>query len=657
MKILKLIILLLLLGIPTVTMAQGEQHFKWTAQPSEKNVKSGDKFFIKVEFKFEKGWHTYSTKNIVGPDGLGPTATEISLEPKNAVSIKGKIKSPAPHRKFDEGFGTNIEELSGTFAFEIPVVAKKNLDFSKDKINVVAYVQQCKQVCVPPTEFKIKVSNNPYKASNDVNTEDAADNSQNNAQAAVDTSQQANIKDTAKAAVQAQPKQQIKGQEQPKDFWSALLLAMAAGAAALLTPCVFPMVPITVSFFTKRSEKTKGKGLRDAIVYALGIIITFTSLGVVFAAVFKSASAIQDFTANPWVNFVISAIFIIFALSLFGAYEIQIPTGLTNKLNQKSMKGDGIGSVILMGLTFSLASFSCTGPLVAAALVGAANGEWFYPIVSMIGFSTVLAAPFFLLALFPSALSAMPKAGGWMNNIKVVLGFVVVAATLKFLNNAFSDWGFGLSRELFLSIWVACSGLITLYIIGLFKTSHDSPVSTVSTVRLLWAMAFGTLTIFLMSGFSGKSMGMVEAYLPAPEANESAASMAPGSTNAANNPQDVWLEDYQQALQKAKAEGKALFIDFSGKHCTNCRMMERNMFPKASVQERLSKMVKVRLITDLRDDKSQASRKMQETKYQSTALPLYVIITPDEQELGRIAYTDNEAEFLKFLDLGAAYKK
>ena len=547
--------LLLLFCIPTIMFAQGEQHFKWSAQPSAKTVKSGDKFSIKVEFKFEKGWHTYSTKPIVGPDGLGPTATEITLEPKNVVAIKGKIKSPAPHKKFDEGFGTNIEELSGTFSYEIPAIAKKNIDFSKDKIDIVAYVQQCREVCVPPTEFKTKVTNNPYKASDDINS-DQNDNS-NIQSNAVDSVQNANQQDTVKKAIQTQNanQQQIKGKEAPKDFWTALLLAMAAGAATLLTPCVFPMVPITVSFFTKRSEKTKGKGLRDALVYAFGIIITFTSLGVIFSALFKSASAIQDFTANPWVNFVISAIFIIFALSLFGAYEIQMPTGLTNKLNQKSMKGDGIGSVILMGLTFSLASFSCTGPLVAAALVGAANGEWFYPIVSMIGFSTVLAAPFFLLALFPTALSSLPKAGGWMNNIKVVLGFIVLAATLKFLNNAFFDWGFGLSRELFLSIWIACTGLITVYVLGIFKTSHDSPVASVSTVRLIWAVVFGTLTVFLLSGFSGKNMGMLEAYLPSPEQTETVASIVPGTANA--QPQEVWLEDYQQALQKAKAEGKS----------------------------------------------------------------------------------------------------
>ena len=329
-----------------------------------------------------------------------------------------------------------LRHFEGKVEFIIPVKAKTDLNLNNDKIKVKSYMQLCDSTkCLPPEEFITEVKPEAF-------------------------------------------------QESGGNIFSFLWIAISAGALALLTPCVFPMVPITVSFFTKRAEVAKGKGLRDALIYAFGIIITFTSLGFLFSVIF-GASGIQEFSKSPGVYLFIAFIFILFTFNLFGAYEIQMPTGLMNKLNAKSQKSSGIGSVILMGLTFSLASFSCTGPLVGAALIAAASGEWFYPIISMIGFSATLALPFFFLALFPSLLSALPKAGGWMNNMKVVLGFIVLATALYFINNALIQWGGGLSREIFLSIWTGIFLLTTLYIIGVFRMKSDTPLESIGSVLSL----------------------------------------------------------------------------------------------------------------------------------------------------------------------------
>jgi thiol:disulfide interchange protein DsbD len=628
------------------------QNFKLNAQPSVKTVKSGDKFWIKLNIKFEKGWHSYSTKKIVGPDGLGPEATVIKVEPKSSLLIDGKIINPKADRHFDEAFETNVEYLPNNSTFEIPVKAKKDLDFSKDKINVIATLQQCNdQACLPLDSYKTTVTSSVYQTTQKVAaTEEPTQN--NEALNSAPTNQPDTQKTTvapSNPAVKAEAKKENTN-EKKDDFWSVLLIAMGAGAAALLTPCVFPMVPITVSFFTKRSETNKGKGLRDAIVYALGIISTFTALGFVFSIAF-GATGIQSFTANPWVNLFIVGIFLLFGFSLFGAYEIQIPTSITNKLNAKSMQGDGISSVILMGLTFSLASFSCTGPLIAGALVSASNGQWFYPIVSMVGFSTVLAAPFFLLALFPSALNSLPRAGGWMNNIKVVLGFFVLAATLKFLNNAFSEWGMELSREMFLSIWAGIGILATLYVLGVFKSSHDSPVDRVGAARLMFALLFATFTFYMVGGLMGKPVGILESYLPIAEEPQIAA--VAGVAGAPAVQQDKWYENYAEALKEAKAQNKPLLIDFTGKHCTNCHWMEKKIFPNPEVQSLFSKYVKVKLVTDVQEEPYISNKNFQLNKFQSVALPFYVIVDQNtEATIATQSFSKELTDFTGFLKKG-----
>jgi thiol:disulfide interchange protein DsbD len=418
------------------------------------------------------------------------------------------------------------------------------------------------------------------------------------------------------------------------------------------------MIPITVSFFTKRAEKEKGKGLRDASIYALGIIFTFTALGFLLALIF-GATGIRDFAANGWVNLFIAAIFIIFALNLFGAFEIQLPTGLMNKLNSKSQSGTGIVSVLLMGLTFSLTSFTCTVPFVGSALISASGGEWFYPIIGMLGFSAVFAAPFFLLALFPSALTTLPKAGGWMNNVKVVMGFLEVAAAIKFISNADLVWAWGiLPREMFLSIWIACGFFIVFYVLGKFRLPHDSPVDTVGSPRIVFSVIFASITIWLITGLFGKPLGELDAFLPPPDyemiTGSAAVSNNLSKLSAKSNENDFsdWYKNYDEAIAVAKDQNKALFIDFTGFTCTNCRLMETNMFPRASIKSKMDEMVKVKLFTDRREEPYLSNKKFQEERFGSIELPLYVILTPDGELIGTKSFTRNEEEFSDFLQKG-----
>jgi len=655
-------IVLLFLSLNSVLYSQTEQHFKAKADPSKVQVSKGEKFEIKLTLDIEKGWYTYSMKEQVNDEFIGPMATEITLAPENAVKIEGTIKASKSYTKYDKAFEMDLETYHGKVSFTIPAVAQKDIDFNNSNIDVVLYLQQCKDLCIPPSEFKVKVSNTPF-ASNEIKedtkneepelqeetTNESLEQSDTLKEATeveqIDAQVQSETENSNNETIEVNDTSDENEEEESSGFLEMLLIAMGAGAAALLTPCVFPMVPITVSFFTKRSEQTKGKGLRDALVYALGIMFTFTGLGFLFSLLF-GASGIQDLTSSPWVALFISLIFLLFAFNLFGAYEIQMPTSWTNKLNQKSMQGGGITSVLLMSLTFTLASFSCTGPLVGAALVSAASGDWFYPIISMLGFSFMLAAPFFLLALFPTALTSLPKAGGWMNNVKGVLGFIVIAVTFKFLNATLEDWGVGLSREIFLAIWIGVSLLLTLYVLGVFKLSHDSPVDRVGSVRLVFAMLFATITFYLISGFTGKPMGFIESYLPA---SEYQAAIVGGSPS--QQAESKWFENMDEAIAEAKKTNKNIFIDFTGKHCPNCRLMERTVFPKPEISDVMNQMVKVKLITDLREEPYTSNKKFQYENFGTVAIPFYVIVTPDMKVMDKISYSSAD-DFKEFLEKG-----
>ena len=345
--------LILLLGafLALGNFANAQAPAKFSAVANKSIVKSGEEFLIKMKITLKGNWYTYGMKEVVGPDGLGPTATEISLLPKNLVDLKGKAIESTPKSKLDHGFNTTIFYHKGKSEYLLRAVAKKDLNLAKDKLTVVAFAQFCDSTCIPPDEYKVPVSAKEFALT-------AADSAMFRLTAAAQAQEQAEMQQTpatvpGNTELKSAPEGEMKTESQKEidqkkneGVLSFLWFAMSAGALALMTPCVFPMVPITVSFFTKRAEVSKGKGLRDSLVYAFGIIITFTALGMLLAAVF-GATGIRDFASNGWVNIVIATIFIVFSLNLFGAFEIQIPTSLLNKLNSKS-QGSGIVSVLLM---------------------------------------------------------------------------------------------------------------------------------------------------------------------------------------------------------------------------------------------------------------------------------------------------------------------
>jgi thiol:disulfide interchange protein len=644
-------ILFILFAVSFSYSKDKNQHFEWSATASVSKAKAGEQFTIQIDFDFEKGWYIYDIIDQIGPEGLGPQKTEISFSPKNFLKIAGKIKTPKPKVKYDSAFYIDIRTFSGKFSFVVSVIAQKDIDFSQDKIFVELYAQQCKDnLCLPGMDFKQVIS--PGKGQSATNVQPSTETDTALSQAQTSSKSETAITQTKETLTDTSKEIQTARQ---KGLLAYLLFAMGAGALALLTPCVFPMVPITVSFFTKRAEKNPGKGLRDSLIYGLGIILTFTALGFLLALIF-GAAGIQNFATNPWLNLAIALLFIIFSLNLFGAFEFQLPTSWLNALNVKS-QGSGILSVLLMGLTFSLTSFTCTVPFVGVALVSAAGGDWFYPIVGMLGFSFVFALPFFFLALFPSMITKMPKSGAWMNNIKVVMGFLEIAAAIKFISNADLVWGLGIMpRELFLGIWIGVGLLITFYILGLFRLPHDSQVETVGTMRILFAIFFISISFYLVSGLTGKKLGELDAFLPPPDYEQIisagvnySGNIPTASIQTTSEQKDEWLQDYQTALKIAKDTGKPIFIDFSGFTCTNCRWMEINMFSKPEVKQLLSGMVKVRLFTDRKEEPYISNKEMQMKRFNSIELPLYVIQTADEKVIATSAFTRNVDEFISFL--------
>ncbi|MCX6153639.1 MAG: thioredoxin family protein [Candidatus Kapabacteria bacterium] len=640
----KKIIALLIISFTcySFSLAEAEKHLQMQAKPSKMKVAAGEKFDVKLTIAIAKYWYTYALIEQLNSDSIGPTKTEISFAPVKTLSLTDSIVPPTPLKHLDEGFNIEIKYYKGKIEFDLKAKAERDLDFTKDSAYIAVFMQLCDTTsCLPPEEVRVLIG-------------------KNNPDIGMATGETEKIEQT-KTDAENEIDQHIQ-----KGVFSFIWFAMLQGALALLTPCVFPMIPITVSFFTKRAEKSKGKGLRDSLVYAIGIMSTFTAIGIVLAAIFGS-SGIQNFATSPYVNFFIAAIFIVFALNLFGAFEIQIPSGIMNALNMKSNEGSGIGSVLLMGLTFSLTSFTCTVPFVGTALVSASKGLWFYPIIGMLAFSGVFAAPFFLLALFPTAMQKLPKAGGWMNNVKVVMGFLEIAAAIKFISNVDLVWGLGIMpRELFLAIWIACSTLITFYILGKFRFHHDSPVDSINSTRAVFSLFFASITFFLVTGLFGKPLGELDAFLPPPDyyqlmnpGNAGVNSVTKGNEGSkaivSNNKEfsnQKWLDNLDEALVLAKRENKPVFVDFTGFTCTNCRWMEVNMFNKPTVVELFSKMILVRLYTDKPIEPYKSNQNYKRNRFNAVDNPLYVILTPDDKPLGTKNFTRDESAFVQFLKTG-----
>lgn len=422
---------------------------------------------------------------------------------------------------------------------------------------------------------------------------------------------------------------------------SFLWLAAATGALSLLTPCVFPMIPVTLAYFNQRAGKRESHVLH-AFLFAAGIIVTFTALGLGLSVI-VGATSVARFAANPWVNIAIGIAFIAFALSLFGVYDLPIP--FSNKLlnrvdsSARNQSGRAAGS-LLMGFAFTIASFTCTAPFIGPLLVAAARGDWMRPLVGMTVFSMVFASPFFLLALAPRWTAALPRAGGWMRDVKIVVGLFEIAAALKFFSNADLVWGTGLiSRNAMLIAWI----LIALVAAGWLAWSAFKRIGAAHKLRWLPPLGAAATAMWLATGVRGSSLGELEAFLP-PDA------FIMEALNSGPVRLDWIVNDHSKALATASASDKLVFIDFTGYTCTNCRWMESNMFAREEVRASLSRYVLSRLFTDGEGEIYERQQKFQEEKFGTVALPLYAIVDSKGKTVRTFSgLTRSSGEFLAFL--------
>jgi thiol:disulfide interchange protein DsbD len=424
-----------------------------------------------------------------------------------------------------------------------------------------------------------------------------------------------------------------------------LLVAFGFGLAAIFTPCVFPMIPITMSFFLNR-QGTRRESVFQAALFCLGIVVLFSGLGLLTTALLGPFGVVQ-LGSNPWVNGFIALVFLAFGLSLLGAFEITIPSSVLTSLDRGTQKG-GIAGTLLMGLTFALSSFACVGPFMGTLLAASVGSGGARPLLGMLAFASGL--PFFLLALFPSYLKRLPKSGAWMARVKVVMGFIVLAAMLKFLASVDQvlQWNV-ITRERFLAAWIVLFTMAGLYLLGFLRLEGISKDETMGPGRLLTGMVFLIFAISLLPGMSGAKLGELDAYIP----------VASGGAGGAGGESGlVWMENqYREALDRARREGKLVFVNFTGYACTNCHWMKANMFTRPEIAGALKNFVLVELYTDGTDQASLANQELEQSKFQTIAIPYYAIVDADGNAVSTFPGATRDARaYLAFLQKGGPGK-
>ncbi|MBT3479295.1 MAG: DUF255 domain-containing protein [Candidatus Marinimicrobia bacterium] len=590
----------------------------------ESTARAGEVVNIIVTAEMEAEWKIYALRD----QGEGPIASKVVVT-GNAIQAAGKVLEEDPTEKYDDGFLTNTRTHEGGATFTAPVRLKSNLAPGSYDVSVNVLYQVCNASLCYPQKEEVLTTTITVEAG-----ETRDDRTKMLAVTAIDDWGNINLD----AAIE-------------EGFFSFILLAFSMGFLALLTPCVFPMIPITVSFFTHQGETGKGKPIANALIYTIGIIATFSILGLILALTL-GASGANQLAANPWVNIFIASLFIYFALSLFGMYEIELP----QKLRQFSLNQEGRGGVmgtLFMAVTFTLTSFTCTVQFVGLLLVAASQGQWFWPMIGMVVFSAAFALPFFFLALFPQYLAKMPKSGGWLNSVKVVMGFLELAAAFKFISNTDLVWGWGFfSHNAVLAVWAVLMLMTGMYLLGKIQLPHDSPISSISVPRLMLSAAFLTFGLYLTSGLFGQRIhGIIYAYLPPVVEGESGAVR----TNGASMAEEFnWYRNLDDGLAEAKTTGKPVFIDFTGYTCTNCRWMEANTFTKTEVKHRFGEMILVQLYTD-GGPNYRENQQYEIDRFGTAALPYYVILSPDDEVITTFpGMTRDLDNFLDFLDEGLA---
>ena len=618
----------------------------------------------------DAGWHVYGT-NI--PNG-GPQPTAVKWNNEGVKLVGGLTPNKPAHKQHDETFDMDLSWWSGS----VTLTQKFTVTAPSYKIEGSIVAMACDdENCTPPTAepFSFKGTANVSTPAEEVNptvaqvapSAVAPDTMPISSASKADSS--SGITMTSQAQLWAPVKPVDNASSDVEDvsdssLWYIFWACFLGGLLALLTPCVWPMIPMTVSFFLKKSG-SRSKAISNAVTYGLSIIVIFLLLGICFTALL-GASALNALATSAGCNLLFFALLVVFAISFFGAFEITLPESLSNKMDSTAGKTTGLLSIFFMAATLVIVSFSCTGPIIGTLLVEAASrGSILGPVVGMTGFAIALAIPFTLFALFPSMLKKMPKSGGWLNTVKVVLGFIELALSLKFLSVADLAYGWHiLDRETFLALWIAIFGIMGLYLLGVFRFNSDGESRTpgIGVTRFFLALVSLSFTIYLVPGLWGAPLKATSAFVP------------PLYTQDFNlyGGEQVEYDDFDAGMKAAAAQGKPVFVDFSGYGCVNCRKMEGAVLDEADVKKTITEgFVTIKLMVD---DKTplptpmtveENGRKyalttvgekwsyLQRHKFSSNSQPYYVVLDTDGQLLsGPFAYNEDKEAFLAFLRRG-----
>ena len=621
----------------------------------------------------DAGWHVYGTQL---PSG-GPEPTSVQWNNQGVKLVGGLTPSKAAHKQHDETFDMDLSWWTGsvTLSQKFTVTAKEyKIEGS------IRYMACDDENCTPPKSesfsFKGTAAQAPVAETVQAPIANAAP-----ADTAATLAQPVAAVGVADSAVASPTHDQlwapvtaIEGDNADvediadRSLWYIFWACFLGGLLALLTPCVWPMIPMTMSFFLKKSG-SRAKAITNATTYGLSIIIIFLLLGICFTVLF-GASAMNALATSAWCNLLFFALLVIFPISFFGAFEITLPQSLSNKMDSTASKTTGMLSIFFMAATLVIVSFSCTGPIIGTLLVEAASrGSVMGPVVGMIGFAIALAIPFTVFALFPTMLKKMPKSGGWLNTVKVVLGFIELALSLKFLSVADLAYGWRiLDRETFIALWIAIFGVMGLYLLGMFRFKSDGEPKSpgIGVMRFFLALVSLSFTAYLVPGLWGAPLKATSAFVP------------PLYTQDFNlyGGEQVEYDDFDEGMKAAAAQGKPVFIDFSGHGCVNCRKMEGAVLDEAKVKKMISEdFVTIKLMVD---DKTPLQQPMvvqengqqttlttvgdkwsylQRHKFNSNSQPYYVVLDQQGGLLsGPFAYNEDVDAFIAFLKRGAKTK-
>ena len=633
-----------------------------------KDLKNGEAELI-FKATIDAGWHVYST----GLGNDGPISASFNKVKMDGAETIGKLQARGKEiKQFDKLFEMEVRY------FEQAVTFVQKIKFTKPKYDIDCYVEYgaCNdQSCLPPSEAQLKASGTASLSLAENQPEQqqtsAADTSLTSPVSPASSAIQANETSSADSLLWApviSELQAFNGDTAPTEnmaWWLIFIEGLLGGFIALFTPCVWPIIPMTVSFFLKRN-KDRSKAIREATTYGLSIVVIYVLLGLAVTLLF-GASALNALATNAVFNIFFCLLLVVFAASFLGAFEMTLPSSWSTKIDEKSESTTGLLSIFLMAFTLALVSFSCTGPIIGFLLVAVSTqGSIVAPTIGMLGFAIALAIPFTLFAMFPSLLKSAPKSGGWMNVIKVTLGFIELAFALKFLSVADLAYGWHiLDREVFLSLWIIIFGLLGAYLLGWIKFPHDDDDRRTNVPRFFLAMASLAFTVYMIPGLWGAPLKAISAFAPP---------MNTQDFNLQKTVTEAKYKDYEQGMAAAKAEHKPVIIDFTGFGCVNCRKMEAAVWSDPQVADILNnKYILISLYVDdktpldtpievVENGKQRTLRTvgdkwsyLQRVKFGANAQPFYVILNEEGHPLaGSRSYDEDIQGYIDFLNKGLA---